>query len=284
MINDTRSNANTDLVDHFGKQWKDFTNTGRPFDDLKKEFDGYFSIFPWEKLPQNAEGFDAGCGNGRWAEFVLQNAKVGKLNCVEPSSALDVAKGKLSRFPNISFFNVCIADMPMQDNSQDFGYCLGVLHYVLDPLSALKDCAKKLKPGAPFLIYAYYNFENRPWWFKMIWKCSDILRKYIISPLPYPLRKFLTNLIALFVYWPLAKIAYIFEKLHLPYRNIPLSAHRNGSFYNMKNCALDRFGTCLEKRFSKKQIVDMMTTCGLENISFSGDPDVNWCAVGYKKC
>lgn len=70
----------------------------RPLDDLKAEFDGYFSIFPWEKLPQNAEGFDAGCGNGRWAEFVLQNSKVRKLNCIDPSSALDVAKKKLSNY------------------------------------------------------------------------------------------------------------------------------------------------------------------------------------------
>lgn len=173
--------------------------------------------------------------------------------------------------------------MPIEDNSQDFGYSLGVLHHIPNTLQSMQYCVNKLKPGAPFLVYLYYNFENRPWWFRMIWKCSDLLRR-LICRLPHPIKIFCTNLIALFVYWPLAKIAYIFEKLHLSYKNIPLSAYRNGSFYNMKNCALDRFGTCLEKRFSKKEITDMMTTCGLENISFSDDPDINWRAIGYKKC
>ena len=60
-------NANLDVnvVKHFGKEWHSFTNNERPVEDLKHEFDGYFSIFPWEKLPENAEGFDAGCGSGR---------------------------------------------------------------------------------------------------------------------------------------------------------------------------------------------------------------------------
>ena len=76
MADDMRNNVDPNVVKHFGHEWHSFTNDERPLDDLKAEFDGYFSIFPWEKLPQNAEGFDAGCGNGRWAEFVLQNSKV----------------------------------------------------------------------------------------------------------------------------------------------------------------------------------------------------------------
>ena len=235
-------------------------------------------------MPENAEGFDAGCGSGRWAEFILSGeyAAIAKLNCVDPSDAIEVAKNKLSKFGNAAFYNTTINDMPLANSSQDFGYCLGVLHHIPDTLSAMKACVDKLKPGAPFLVYMYYNFENRPWWFKLIWKCSDILRKCICK-LPHKLKVLITNMIAAFVYYPLAKIAFAAEKLHLPYKNIPLSAYRKGSFYNMKNCALDRFGTCYEKRYSKADIVDLMTKSGLENISFSNDPDFNWVAIGYKK-
>ena len=83
-LNRPQQSANLDknVVEHFGKEWHAFTNNERPFDDLKKEFDGYFSIFPWEKLPENAEGFDAGCGSGRWAELILlgEYAKIAKLS------------------------------------------------------------------------------------------------------------------------------------------------------------------------------------------------------------
>ena len=275
------SNFDTKVVQHFGKQWHNFTGQHRPYDDLKKEFDGYFSIFPWDKLPANAEGFDAGCGNGRWAEFVLNNSKVGHLNCIEPSSAIEVAKDKLRHFTNVTFINTTIGNMPISNCSQDFGYCLGVLHYIPDAQPAMQKCVDKLKPGAPFLVYMYYNFENRPLWFKCIWKLSDLLRKCICH-LPHFLKTTVTNIIATLIYWPLSQLAAIFEKLHLPYKNIPLSAHRHGSFYDMRNCALDRFGPCLEKRFSKADIVQLMTQCGLENIEFSNNPDTNWVAIGYK--
>ena len=276
------SNVDLDVVKHFGNEWRSFDNEGRPQEDLKREFEGYFSIFPWDKLPDNAVGFDAGCGSGRWAKFVLQNKKVGLLNCIDPSDALEIAKNKLSNFKNVCFFRSSIDNMPIEDNSHDFGYCLGVLHHIPDTLRAMQKCTDKLKPGAPFLIYMYYNFENRPLCFKWIWKCSDVLR-HVICRLPHSIKILITNVIATCIYYPLAKIAYLAKKLHLPYKNIPLSAYRCASFYDMRNGALDRFGTCLEKRCSKAEIVDLMQKSHLENISFSDNPDVNWCAVGYKK-
>ncbi len=50
---------------------------------------------------------------------------------------------------------------------------------------------------------------------------------------------------------------------------MPLSAYNNKSFFVIRNDALDKFGTRLEQRFSKKQVVDMMSECGLENIVVS---------------
>ena len=52
--------------------------------------------------------------------------------------------------------------------------------------------------------------------------------------------------------------------------------------YILRNDSLDRFGTTLEKRFSKKEIFSMMKNNGLVNIRFS-DTAPFWCAVGFKK-
>jgi len=79
------------------------------------------------------------------------------------------------------------------------------------------------------LIYMYYNFENKPWWFRAIWRCSDLIRRCICK-LPHPIKRFVTDLIAVFAYWPLAKLSELLEKLGLNVNNIPLSAYRKGAF------------------------------------------------------
>ena len=50
----------------------------------------------------------------------------------------------------------------------------------------------------------------------------------------------------------------------------------------MRNDALDRFGTKVEKRYSKIKITFMMKKAGLHRIKFSKKKPF-WCAVGYKK-
>ena len=49
----------------------------------------------------------------------------------------------------------------------------------------------------------------------------------------------------------------------------------------MRNDALDRFGTSLEQRFSKKEMQEMMERCDLFDITFSTTSF--WTALGYKK-
>jgi hypothetical protein len=62
---------------------------------------------------------------------------------------------------------------------------------------------------------------------------------------------------------------------------IPLSFYEDKTFYIIRNDSLDRFGTPLEQRFSKKQIEEMMRRAGLSDIKFSSQPSY-WHAVGRK--
>ena len=50
----------------------------------------------------------------------------------------------------------------------------------------------------------------------------------------------------------------------------------------MRTDALDRFGTRLEQRFTKKEIYSMMIDAGLTDIEFSKDIPF-WTALGFKK-
>ena len=89
-------------------------------------------------------------------------------------------------------------------------------------------------------------------------------------------------MIAVSIYFPLAKLSWAVEKIGLSSKNIPLSIYKNLSFYLMRTDALDRFGTRLEQRFSRKEIEEMMIISGLENIEFSNSMPF-WCAIGYRK-
>ena len=274
-------NPNTDLstIKHFGEEWTILDQQGMTKEDNIRWFNAYFSIFPWDNLPLNARGFDLGCGSGRWAKLVAP--RVGHLHCIDPSTAIEVAKQNLSSLSNVSFHLNGVDNIPLDDNSTDFAYSLGVLHHIPDTAAGIKSCVTKLKNGAPFLLYLYYAFDNRPWWYRIIWKLSDLLRQ-IISRLPIQIRYFISQIIAALVYLPLARFSALIEYIGIEAKNIPLHTYRHFSFYVMRTDALDRFGTPLEKRFTKKQIMKMMQESGLEKIIFS-DQIPYWCAIGYKK-
>lgn len=272
-------NIDEKVVSGFGDEWTRFDQSGLSEQEKKKLFEAYFSVFPWSSLPDNAEGFDLGCGSGRWAG--LAAPKVGVLHCIDPSDALDVAKKNLAQFQNCVFHSATVDAIPLAETSMDFGYSLGVLHHVPDTQAGIKACVKKLKPGAPFLVYLYYAFDNRPFWFQWIWWLSDILRR-MISRLPHGPRYIVSQIFSGVIYFPLARISWLLEKSGMDVRNLPLSAYRNLSFYTMRTDALDRFGTRLEQRFSRKQIKNMMEQAGLEKIKFS-DAEPYWCAIGYRR-
>ena len=87
----TKKNIDDDVVKGFGDEWVRFDQSKLTEDEQLLIFNQYFSIFPWDSLPEKASGFDAGCGSGRWAEIVA--GRVFKLNVIDASSdALNVAR------------------------------------------------------------------------------------------------------------------------------------------------------------------------------------------------
>lgn len=272
-------NVDSKTVHGFGEEWTKFNQENLEESEYTQLFNDYFSIFDWNRLPDNAIGFDMGSGSGRWAKNVAP--KVSTLYCIDASiEALNVAKTNLQKFQNVRFINASVSDTKLEHSSMDFGYSLGVLHHVPDTQQAINDCVALLKKGAPFLIYLYYNFDNRPVWFKAIWKMSDFLRK-IISRTPFRMRSLITDILAGIIYFPLARINLLLEKMGFSCTSIPLYYYRDKSFYTMRTDSLDRFGTILEQRFSKKQIEAMLIKAGLDNIQFS-DKQPYWTAIGYK--
>jgi SAM-dependent methyltransferase len=275
-----QDNLDRETVEGFGREWATF----RQGEDLTpaeraKIFDGYFGIFPWAKLPQAAVGIDVGCGSGRWAMLVAP--RVQHLHLLDASPlALETAKQNLSGVPNVSFHLAGVDSIPLPDNSLDFAYSLGVLHHVPDTAGGIRDVARKLKPGATLLIYLYYAFDNRPAWYRALWRVSAGVR-LVVSRLPYVLRLGVSQSIAVVVYWPLARMARALEAAGGLPKAWPLAYYRDKSFYVLRTDAFDRFCTRLEQRFTKAQIEAMLKSAGFGDIRFS-ESEPYWCAVATK--
>lgn len=264
-------------VEGFGREWAAFDQTGLDPQVLESMFAGYFGIFPWEALPDRAVGVDVGCGSGRWARVMAE--RVGWVVCVDPSAqALEVARRVLP--DNCTAVEGAAGALPFAANTFDFGYAVGVLHHTPDPQAALNDCVKTMKAGAPFLVYLYYAFDNRPRWYRDLWRLTDVMRR-VMARLPWQVRYGFAQAVAVVVYWPLARTARAAERRGKEVGVWPLSIYRDRPLYVMRNDALDRFGTRLERRFTADEVRTMMADAGLVDVRL--DPTAPyWVAVGRK--
>lgn len=275
----TKGNFDQHTVASFGDEWSRHRQSDLDAAELQKMFDDYFHIVPWERLPPDASGFDMGVGTGRWAR--LAAPRLGTLDVIDASEeALEVARGNLAACGNVRYHHATTDSVDLPPESFDFGYSLGVLHHIPDTRSALADCVRLVRPGGVFLVYLYYRFDNRPAWFRGVWRLSDLVRRGI-HRLPPALKSLATDLLAFTVYWPLSRLAALVEKLGLNPSVIPLSSYRGSSMATLRTDSRDRFGTPLEQRFTKAEIEQMMREAGLTEIRFS-DRTPYWTAVGVK--
>jgi SAM-dependent methyltransferase len=274
-----KGNVDSAVVASFGEEWSRFSNESLPASELAAIFAKYTSNFPWDALPPEAVGFDAGCGSGRWAKLFAP--RVGRLLCIDASpAAIEVARRQLASAPNVEFLCSDLNRLDLPAGSFDFGYSLGVLHHVPDTRSAMRACVQLLKPGAPFLVYLYYSMESASLAKRTLFQAVSAVR-FGVSRLPTRARVLVCDLLAAVVYWPLARFARLVERAGGKASVVPLSFYRDRSFYVMRNDALDRFGTRLEKRFSRDEVVELMGSSGLESIHVSDD-EPYWVAVGRR--
>jgi hypothetical protein len=130
------------------------------------------------------------------------------------------------------------------------------------------------------LVYVYYAMDNRPNWYRALWRASDRARR-LISKLPHTLKLCVSGAVAVLVYWPLARAALVLERVGVGIDWLPLAFYRRHSLYTMRTDAYDRFCTQLERRFTAGQVRSLMVESGLRDVQLSDEPPF-WCAVGYR--
>jgi SAM-dependent methyltransferase len=272
-------NLDKKTVESFGEEWNSFH--GFTDKDIQSLGDQYFDIVPGEILGKDSLVIDIGCGSGRFIKYL--KGQYGRIIGVDPSSAIFAADELIGEDDKVELIQASTDNLPFPDNYFDFGYSLGVLHHIPDTTKALNDCIKKIKPGGYFLLYLYYNLDNRSFLFKLLFYLSNVLRLGV-SKFPAGIKRFACDVLAIFLYMPFIGLCRLLKFMGVPEKirkNIPLQAYEDKTFYIIRNDSLDRFGTPLEQRFSRKQIEKMMNKAGLADIKFS-EKIPYWHATGKK--
>jgi SAM-dependent methyltransferase/uncharacterized protein YbaR (Trm112 family) len=273
---DDQGALGTAVVAQFDREWSRFSDVDTA--EQATIYDMYFDLVPASELDGRAV-LDAGCGAGRWAVQVAKRG--GRVVALDAGRSIDLAGRNGARW-DIACVQGDVTRLPFRTSSFDVVYSLGVLHHVPDTEAAASELARVLRPGGTCLLYLYYALDGRGSLFRGVFIAVDGLRR-VLSRAPRPLLGPITSVIAAAVYLPLARASWLLRRAGLRglAAALPLSSYADRSFRVMRNDSLDRFGTRLEKRFTRKQVIDLMDRAGLRDIRVSASAPF-WHAVGRR--
>lgn len=130
-----------------------FADSARHWDRLRAEmFGSEFELrLLAALLPEHAIVCDLGCGTGRMTELLSPFAQ--HVIGVDASEAMiEAARQRLRPSTNTTIHRAQLKELPLDDDSIDVALMVLVLHYVSDPLAALKEAERVLRPGGKLVL------------------------------------------------------------------------------------------------------------------------------------
>ena len=257
-------NLDQEVINSFGHEWAAFDySEAQTNEALDAQFLAYCEPIDLSQFnPETSLAADFGAGSGRWTSRLLPYFS--QVYALEPSNGANkVLTKKFLNESRVKILQETVGMNSIPSSSLDLAMSLGVLHHIPDTGLAIKDVASKIKSGGVFLCYLYYKLDNKPIYYRGLFWASNSIR-WVISRLPYVMRRMIARIIAIVVYLPLARTSKLLGKKGLNVSNIPLHHYADMPFVMLQNDALDRFGTRLEQRFSKKEITEMLSNAGFD--------------------
>jgi SAM-dependent methyltransferase/uncharacterized protein YbaR (Trm112 family) len=269
--------ATDPVIAGFDDEWTHFREVGTA--DQSQVFDLYFDLVPATCFDPDLTVLDAGSGAGRWAHEVSQRGP--RVIAVDLGRSIEVTRANTSP-ERVGCVQADLRALPLAPAAVDWAYSLGVLHHTEVPEIGLAHLVRSIRPGGLVLLYLYYALDQRGPLFRGVFQAVDLARR-VISRQPRAAAQAIATVIAATVYWPLARGGAIVERAGAPRlaAKLPLSFYRHLSFATMRNDSLDRFGTQLERRYSRAQMQELMRGAGLVDTRIS-DSQPYWHGVGSK--
>lgn len=266
------------VVAGFDDEWHRFDEVGTR--DQADLYALYFDLLPPRLLGSDQTVLDAGCGAGRWAFAVSSRGP--RVVAIDLGRSVEITRSNTDR-ARVACVQADVEALPLGAETVDWAYSLGVLHHIRAPERALADIVKAVRPGGVVLLYLYYALDQRGPLYRTIFHVVDITRR-LLSHQPRFATRAIATVIAALLYWPLARAAALLERLGAGRlaMKMPLAFYRRLSFRTMRNDSIDRFGTRLERRYTRAQMTRLMEDAGLVNVVIS-DSAPFWHGVGTKQ-
>ena len=132
------------------------TESSNYFKTVAKDWDalrtGYFQesvrevAFSKAYLTPDMIVADIGAGTGFISQGLAE--KVAKIHLLDASEEmLDVARQNLKEYTHVEYHLAESLDLPLADQSMDVVFANMYLHHTADPLAAIKEMVRLLKPG-----------------------------------------------------------------------------------------------------------------------------------------
>jgi ArsR family transcriptional regulator len=130
-----------------------FAGAAAEWDRLRVEMygQGFIQTMLPSLIPDSFTVADLGCGTGQMAELLSPHIR--QVIAVDNSAAmLKAARKRLAGRENVQLHRAPIETLPIETGSCDAAMLVLVLAYVDEPLAALKEAARILKPGGKLVI------------------------------------------------------------------------------------------------------------------------------------
>lgn len=106
---------------------------------------------------------DAGCGGGRYSRICGEAGAT--VIGADHSRAVDKAASLCGHLPNVNFLQADLKQLPLEQQSFDFVFSIGVMHHDVDTRAVFDSVAKLVKPGG---VYSVWLYRRNQWWQEII--------------------------------------------------------------------------------------------------------------------
>lgn len=278
---------NDNYAGSFGLQWNKFEKT--QIDSrvqTNRSRTRFLEETLWDsELLNNKLVLDAGCGAGRFSEIALELGS--RLIAVDFSSAVDTAQKNLKSEKKL-VVQADLSNLPIQSNSMDYIYCIGVLQHTKNPETIVKELVRCLKLDGELTLTFY---EDSSWHVKLY-------SKYLVRPItkripPKLLLKILVK--TSFIWFPLS--SWLF-KLPQPLSRIfrfliPIANYVEYEYKSRQDAlneaildTFDMLSPAYDRPIKKSTILKWIASSGVEMLQISHQPrfgTMRFSKVGPKK-
>ncbi len=106
---------------------------------------------------------DAGCGGGRYCKVAGEAGAT--VIGADHSDAVEKATQLCAHLPNVRFLQGDLKHLPLEPESFDFAFSIGVMHHDSHTKAVFDAVAKMVKPGGRYSVWLY---RKNQWWQELI--------------------------------------------------------------------------------------------------------------------